>query len=224
MYTGISDLLVILLLRSTSRQDVAVDSVLVLAVLERQLAEGSKHVLNRSVLMGAVLAAEVVEPGDLVEKVVDHGDDDSHTDGVGPDNDDGDNIDPAVGTEVVGGVGVRLVRGAREPTEETEDGSHDIYTEDGEHKLERRPGLATTGNEDEPVLSEGDFKEEDLLDGTKVLDDTAVGKEESTTNDPGTESEQYTEDNGDEPDLGQLPLDRAEFRVSVLDLLVKAQG
>lgn len=216
IYTGISNLLVIILLRSASRKDVAVDAVLVLAVLERQLAEGSNHVLNSRVLVSAVLAAEVVEPGDLVEEVVHHGDDNGDTDRVSPDNNDGDNVDPAVGTEVVGGRWVGLVETAREPTEQTEDGSHDIDTEDGNDELERRPGLATTGNEDEPVLSEGDLEEENLLDGTEVLDDTTVGEEESATDDPGTESKQDTEDDGDEPDLGQLPLDRTSLRESVL--------
>lgn len=216
MYTGISILLVILLLHRARRKHIPVDTVLVLAVLERQLAEGSKHVLDGRVLASAVLATEVVEPGDLVEEVVHHGDDNGDTDRVGPDDDDSDNVNPAIGTEVVGRGGVGLVETAREPTEEAEDGSHDIDSEDGRDQLERGPRLATTGNEDEPVLREGDLKEKNLLDGTKVLDDTAVGEEQGATDDPGTESEQYAEDDGDEPDLGQLPLDRAGLGVGVL--------
>lgn len=135
-FNGISNLLVILLLSSAGSKDVTVDTVLVLSVLERQLAESSNHVLNGRVLASAVLAAEVVEPLDLVKEVVDHGNDDGNTNGVSPDNDDGDNVDPTVGTEVVGAGRVGLVQTAREPTEQTEDGSHDIDTEDGGNKLE----------------------------------------------------------------------------------------
>lgn len=135
-FNGISNLLVILLLSSAGSKDVTVDTVLVLSVLERQLAESSNHVLNGRVLAGAVLAAEVVEPLDLVKEVVDHGNNDGNTNGVSPDNDDGDNVDPTVGTEVVGAGRVGLVQTARKPTEQTEDGSHDIDTEDGGNKLE----------------------------------------------------------------------------------------
>lgn len=185
-FNGISDLLVILLLSRAGSKDITVNTVLVLSVLKRQLAESSNHVLNGRVLASAVLATEVVEPGNLVEEVVDHGDDNRDTDRVSPDNDNGDNVDPAVSAEVVGAGWVGLVKTARQPTEQAEDGSHDIDTEDSSHELERRPCLASTGDEDEPVLSEGNLEEEDLLDGTEVLDDTTVGEEESATDDPGT--------------------------------------
>ena len=63
----------------------------------------------------------------------------------------------------------------------------------------------------------GDFQEENLLDGTEVLDDTAVGQEEGATDDPGRESEQtYPRNDGDNPDLWQLPFDGTGFEVGVV--------
>jgi hypothetical protein len=191
--------------------------VLVGSVLEGQLAESRDHVLNGRVLPVAVLAAKGVEPWDAVKQVVDNGNDNSDTDGVSPDNNDGDNVDPAVITELaVERRGVGLVWLTRHPSEDSEDSGESIDTENSDDKLEGWESLAATGNEDQPVLSESNLKEEDGLDSTEVLDDTTVGQEESTTDDPGTESEQKTKDNGDEPDLGQLPLDGARLRVGVV--------
>lgn len=189
----------------------------VFAVLERQLAEGSNHVLNSRVLPLAVLAAKGVEPWDAVKEVVDNGDDDGDTNGVSPDDNDGDNISPAIITELeVDGLGVGLVWLTRHPAEDSEDGGKSVDTQDSTNELERGPGLSATGDEDEPVLSKGNLEEEDGLDSTEVLDDTTVGEEESATDDPGTESEEETENDGDEPDLGQLPLDGAGLRVGIV--------
>jgi hypothetical protein len=164
-------------------------------VLERQLAEGSNHVLNRRVLPVAVLATEGVEPWNLVEEIVDDSDDNGNTNGVSPDDNDGDNVDPSVITEpAVDRRGVRLVRLARHPSEDGEDSGQSVDTENGNDELERGEGLATTGNEDQPVLGKRNLKEKDGLDSTEVLDDTTVVEEESATDDPGTESEQKTED------------------------------
>lgn len=191
--------------------------MLVGTVLERQLAEGSNHVLDGRVLPVAVLAAKGVEPWDAVKQVVDDGDDNGNTNGVSPDDNDGDNVSPAVITEaaVLGGR-VGLVRSTRHPAKDGEDGSKSIDTQDGDDELERGEGLAATGNENQPVLSKSNLEEEDRLDSTEVLDDTTVGQEESATDNPGTESKQETENDGDEPDLGQLPFDGARLRVGVV--------
>jgi hypothetical protein len=210
-------LIVILLLNGAGSKNVAGSAVLVRTVLERQLAEGSNHVLNSRVLPVAVLAAEGVEPWNLVEEVVDDGDDNGDTNGVSPDDNDGDNVDPSVITELaVDRRGVGLVWLTRHPSEDSEDGGKSVDTENGDDKLERGESLATTGNEDQPVLSKRDLEEQDGLDSTEVLDDTTVVEEESATDDPGTESEQETENDRDEPNLGQLPLNGAGVGVSVV--------
>lgn len=181
-------LIIVLLLDRTRRKNVPSGTVLVLAVLKRQLAEGSNHVLNRRVLAATVLATESVEPLNAVEQVVNDGDDDGNTDGVSPDNDNGDNVNPAVITEPAVDRGrVGLVWCAGHPAEKREDGRESVDTQDSDDQLEGGEGLAATGNEDQPVLSESNLKEEDGLNGTEVLDDTTVGQEKSTTNDPGTE-------------------------------------
>jgi hypothetical protein len=51
------------------------------------------------------------------------------------------------------------------------------------------PGVATEGDEDQPVLSERDLGEEYALYGAEVLDDTAVGQEQGATDNSGAESE-----------------------------------
>lgn len=186
-------LLFLLLLDSTGCEDITGSSMLVFAVLERKLAESSNHVLNGRVLAVTVLATELIEPSDAVKQIVDNGDDDSDTDGVSPDNNNGDNVNPAVITELAVGLGVGLVWLTRHPAEDSEDGSEGIDTENGTNKLEGRERLAATGDEDEPVLSEGNFEEENGLDSTEVLDDTTVGEEEGATDDPGTESEEQTQ-------------------------------
>ncbi|KAH0357736.1 plasma membrane H+-ATPase Pma1, partial [Aureobasidium melanogenum] len=190
----------------------------VLLVDEGDLGESSDDVLHLSVVHVTVLATKVVKPGDLVKEEVNNGDDDGDTNGVGPDNNDGDNIGPAIETLVLEEGGRRRGVGGvtRQPTEETEDGGEGINTENGEDELPVGEGLATTGNEDEPVLSKSNLKEENLLNGTEVLDDTTTLKEESTTDDPGTGSEKDTEDDGDDPNLGKLPLDGTLLRVSVI--------
>jgi len=187
-------------------------------VNEGNLGESSDDVLHLGVVHVAVLATEVVEPGDLVKEEVDNGDDDGDTNGVSPDDNDGDNVGPAIETLVgeEGGRGRGVVRVTRQPTKDTEDGGEGVNTENGENELPVGEGLATTGDENEPVLSKGNLEEEDLLDGTEALDDTTLTEEESTTNDPGTGSEKDTEDDGDDPDLGKLPLDGTLLRVSVV--------
>jgi hypothetical protein len=186
-------------------------------VLEGQLAEGSNHVLNSRVLPVAVLATKGVEPWNLVKQVVDDGDDNCNTDGVSPDDNDGDNVDPPVFTELaVDRRGVGLVVLTRHPAEDTEDGCESVDTQDGDDELEGWECLATTSNEDQPILCKSNLEEEDGLDSTEVLNDTTVVQEEGSTDDPGTKRKQETEDDRDEPDLGQLPFDGTGIRVSVV--------
>lgn len=100
-----------------------------------------------------------------------------------------------------------------EPTEDTEEGGNDIDDEDGTAQLPGWNGgpewTVGTGDEDEPVLSEGDLQEEDLVNVTEVLDDTAVLSvgQHGGESDPGTDGENDTEEDGHTPELGQVPLD-----------------
>lgn len=188
-------------------------------MLQSKLAEVAKDVLHLGVVGAAVLAANVGKSRDGVEEVVDDGDDDGNTDGVTPDNNDGDNVGVAV--EGLGELGHRVVKGdlvrvAGEPTEDTEEGSESIDCEDGEDELPRGEGLTTTGDEDEPVLSEGDLKEDDLLNVTPALDDTTVGHIHGGTDDPGSDGKQDTEYGGDDPNLGKLPLNGTLLRMGVV--------
>ena len=171
-------------------------------MLDGKLGEVTDDVLHLAVVDIAVDTTEVIEPCDLVEEVVDDGDDNGNTNGVAPDDNDGDDVSPAIAALLPETVGARLLNVARQPSEDTEESSEDIDTEDGSNELEGWKGLSTTGDEDEPVLGECDFKEEHLLDGTKVLNDTTAWDEHGTTHDPGSESKEYTEDDGDEPDFG----------------------
>lgn len=181
----------------------AVATGLIALMLDCDLGKVHEDVLHLGVGAAALGAAEVVEPRPLVEQVVHDGDDDDDSDGVGPDDDDSDDAGVAAGEELVLGDGVgRLANAASEPAEDAEEGSNDIDTEDGADELPRGPGLASTGYEDEPVLSEGDLEEEYTLDGAEVLNETTVGEEQGATNDPGTESKEDTEDDRDDPDLG----------------------
>ena len=213
-----SEHLLVLDLLGAGTDDVARLALGVLLVLDGELGEVSDHVLDLGVGLGAGLAAKVVQSGDNGQEVVHNGNDDSNTDGVGPDDNDSNNVDIVVDGEgrTSGVLGVGLLPVGSEPSEDTEQSGKDIDKEDGNDQLPRGPGLSTTGDEDEPVLSQSNLEEENLLGRAEVLDNTTVLEEESTTDDPGGGSKQYSEDNGDNPDLGQLPLDGAGFEVSVI--------
>lgn len=187
-----------------------------LVVSESNLAEVADDVLDLRVLHATRLAAEVVEPSPVGEHVVHDGDDDGDGHGVQPDTDNGDDIGPSIAAEVAEVAGDGLLEATRQPAEDTEDGGEGVNTEDGANELPGWEGLEATGDEDQPVLSERDLEEEDLLDGAVALDNTSVREEECATDGPGTESEETTKDDGDDPDLGQLPLDRALLVVSVI--------
>ena len=185
-------------------------------MLQRQLAERRNHVLDRRVLVAAILAAQVVEPSDAVEQVVDDSNNDRDADRVSPNHDNGDDVGPTVAALVrmVGRVVDRRVAG--QPAEETEDRRQGVHTKDREDELPRRPGLAPARDEDEPVLGQRNLEKQDLLHGAEVLDDAAVREVQCAADDPSAEREEHAEDDGDDPDLGELPFDGAGFRVGVV--------
>lgn len=169
---------------------------------------------NDEVLKGAVLSSplrrlavhEVIESSRALHEVVSTTENAEDTEGENPDTDDGDD----------GGLTTN------EPTPDGEAGSDDIDDQDSTGQLPRRDGrpegTVGTGDEDKPVLSEGDLEEEDLIHETEVLDDTAVGATSvhGGESDPGTDSENDTEDDGHTPELRQVPLDRVLGEGSVI--------
>ncbi|ROW06561.1 hypothetical protein VMCG_04318 [Cytospora schulzeri] len=98
-------------------------------------------------------------------------------------------------------------------TTATMEGGDDIDDEDSASQLPRgdgRPeGTVGTGDEDQPVLSQGDLEEDDLIDVTEVLDDTTVDTTSvhGGDSDPGTDSEDNSQQDRHSPELGQVPLD-----------------
>ena len=158
-------------------------------------------VLKGSLLLAALdrLAVhEVVEALAALEEVVDTTHDTEDTGRVDPDTDNGDN----------GGVAVL------EPTPDGEAGGDDVDNENGTGELPRGEGRPErsvgTGDENEPVLSEGDLEEENGIHVTEVLDDTTVGSAGSVhggKDNPGTDGEDNTEKDGHTPELGKVPLD-----------------
>lgn len=142
----------------------AVEVLVVLASLvdDSEAGEGSGEVFPLAVLFAGLATTQVGQPGDGVENEVDESDNDDDAEGVGVDTNDGNDVSPAT----VGGnaVGLGAGRGAGQPTEEGEHGGEDIHTKNGGGELEGWPGAVATGNEDEPVLGEGDLEEENALD------------------------------------------------------------
>ncbi|KAI6876686.1 plasma membrane H+-ATPase Pma1 [Hortaea werneckii] len=202
-------------------QRVLVTAVLILLVLDSQLAEVADDVLHLGVVDVALGTAEVGKAGDNVEEVVGNGDDDGDTNRVGPHHDNGNNVGHTLAVLVVveatHWVRHRLVSDLlREPTEDTEDSGESVHDSDGSDQGEGRESGATTGDEDEPVLGKGDFEEKNVLDAAVSLDDTTVGQEEGTADDPGSKGKLNTKNDGDDPNLRQLPFDWALLRVSVV--------
>lgn len=140
---------------------------------------------------------EVVEASASLEEVVETTHDGEDTEGENPDTNNSDN------------AGLL----ADEPTKDTEQGGNDVDNQDGTAELPRRNGrperTVGTGDEDQPVLSEGDLKEDDLVDVTEVLDDTTVlaTSVHGGEGNPGTDGEDGSEENGHTPELGKVPLD-----------------
>lgn len=157
-------------------------------------------------LLGALAVHHVVEASGALEEVVDTAEDTEDTEGEDPDTNDGDD----------GGLT------ANEPTEDGEEGGNDVDYENSTRQLPGWDGgperTVGTGDEDKPVLGEGDLEEEDRVDLTEVLDDTAVlsADEQSSEGDPGSDGEDDTEEDGHTPELGQVPLDRGLGERSVV--------
>lgn len=157
-------------------------------MLNGDLVQLQERVLKHGVLVAPVLATQVVQPLVLVEQVVDNSDEDSHADRVRPDQHHSNDVRPSIVRVHEDGLRGSLhdtAAGARQPPEQGEDSREDVHDEDGADELPRGPGLAAAGDEDEPVLGQGDLEEEDLLDGAEVLDDAAVLEEHRCPDDPG---------------------------------------
>lgn len=127
------------------------------------------------VLLRPFTTAEVAERWNGVENKVNKGENNDDTERVSPNTDNGDNVGPASVW-----VLVRASRGARQPTKEGKDSGKSVDTENSANQLERWEDGATTSDENKPVLGKCDFKEENALDGSKVLDDT-VGTLDDTS-------------------------------------------
>lgn len=142
---------------------------------------------------------EVVKASRALHEVVETTHDTEDTKGENPNTDDGD--DGSLSTD--------------EETEQTEEGCDDVDNKNGTCQLPRRnrgpERTVGTGDEDQPVLSEGNLQEENLIADTKVLDDTTVftTSEHGSEGDPSTDGKDNTEQNGHSPEFGQVPLDRS---------------
>ena len=93
-------------------------------VLERNTAEMTQNVLHVGIGTASDITAEVVNPFDAEEKVVDDSDNNSDTNGVAPDDNDGDDggLDTVVVfLEMILGDGVELMVTTMQPTEDTEE-------------------------------------------------------------------------------------------------------
>ncbi|EPE08776.1 hypothetical protein F503_04363 [Ophiostoma piceae UAMH 11346] len=181
-----------------------------LLVLGRNTLQRDNEVLERALLLvalGALAVHQVVEANGVLEHVVDTSHDTENTEGEDPNTDNSDN-------------GSLLA--VHEETEQGEEGGQQIDDQDGTGQLPRgdgRPeGAVGTGDENQPVLSKGDLKEDDLIKLTEVLDDTTVlgvGVHGSDS-DPGANSQNNTEQDGHTPELGQVPLDGSLGEGSVI--------
>lgn len=135
---GKDDLLIVTLISGLLLQQVATLTVGGGLVLQSKLGEVADDVLHLGVVVAALLATDVGKRGDGVEEVVRDGDDDGNTNGVTPDDNNGDNVSVAVkglGPLGHGVVERNLVRVAREPTEDTEESGKSIDGTDGDDEL-----------------------------------------------------------------------------------------
>lgn len=150
---------------------------------------------------------EVVKSNAVLEEVVDTAHNAEDAKGVDPDTDDGDD----------GGLVT-----TNEPSKDTEERGNDVDNDNSAAELPRGNGrperTVGTSNEDQPVLSQGDLEEDDLIQVTEVLDDTTVDATSvhGGDGDPGTDSQDTTEEDGHSPELGQVPLDRRPAEWSVV--------
>ncbi|KAH3668242.1 hypothetical protein OGAPHI_001996 [Ogataea philodendri] len=101
------------------------------------------------------------------------------------------------------GNGNDVVPVLRPPSEQGEHSCNDINDEHSTRQLPRWHGrpewTSGSGNENQPVLSQGDLQEQDTIDGTEVLDDTSLWQEHGGQGDPGSDSKNDTHNNGHTP-------------------------
>lgn len=219
MWLSSYDPLVILLFNCLlCQEELGLARLVILLVLNGHLAEMGDDVLHECVALASLLAAEVVQRLHVCHDIVDNSNDNHHGDRVAPHDHDGDNVGAARSIqEPVGrgrnGVGVRTTS---KPTKDGKQRGQDVHTKDSKNKLERRVGLEATSDKDEPVLSERHLEEEDTLDVAVVLNNTTLREPKSSTQNPGANGQQRAEHNGDDPDLGQLPLDGTAFKVGIV--------
>ena len=153
-------LLLVILVAGLSLDGVATLAVGRGLVLQSKLGQVTDDVLHLGVVVAALFASNVGKRGNGVEQVVDDGDDDGNTNGVTPDDDNGDDVGVAVeglGELRHGVVEGNLVRVAGQPTEDTEESGKGVDGTDGDDELPRGEGLTATGDEDKTVLSKGDL-------------------------------------------------------------------
>ncbi|TLD09389.1 uncharacterized protein PgNI_07616 [Pyricularia grisea] len=157
-------------------------------------------VLERPLLLvtlGGLAVHEVVKALAVLENVVKTSHDAEDTEGEHPDTDDGNDVSHLA---------------ADEPTPDGEARGDDVDDQDGTSELPRgngRPeGTVGTGDEDQPVLSKRDLKEDNSVDLTVVLDNTTVltVHEHGGDGDEGTDGQDNTEKDGHTPELGEVPL------------------
>jgi len=177
-------------------------------VLSRDTLQRNNKVFQATLLLlllRRLAVHEVIETDGSLKEIVDATHNTEDTKGENPDTDDCHN------------AGLTTY----EPSEKTEERGNDIDDQDGSGKLPRRngrpEGAVGAGDEDEPVFRQGDLQEENLVEDTEILDDTAIfvpfgvavvmDKHGSQSN-PGTDRKNDTEKDGHPPKLGQIPLDR----------------
>ena len=97
-----------------------------------------KEVLVLLVNSGSISTSEVVQEGNALEDEVDQTNDNRHTERVGPDSDDGDDVGPVcVMVSTIGpNIGGSVCIGLDEPSEQTEESSKSIDDKDGTNELE----------------------------------------------------------------------------------------
>lgn len=137
--------------------------------------------------LGRLAVHHAVETSGILEKVVDTSHDAENTEGEEVNTDDSD--DTCLSTD--------------KPTEQTEEGGDEIDDGDSTGELPRGDGAPEgtvgTSDENEPVLGESDFEEENFIALTKVLDNTTTRDKSGCKGDPGTDGEDNSNDSGDSP-------------------------
>ena len=120
----------------------------------------------------------VIEASGALEEIVKASEDAENTKREDPDTEDGDDRGLA----------------ANKPTEQGEERGDQIHSQNSTSQLPggnwRPERTIGTSNEDQPILSQGDLKEEDLITSTKILHYTPIlrANEHGGKCDPGADS------------------------------------